>query len=197
MRISIERRSQAFWLICIFLLTGCPSKPSPTPLQPAERPLLERISPAQLPDFQDDEPASSLRSAIEKSLSWYARIPGDRRVSLGRLSVPAGVIRESLDHFAFLVDSGLISADRLSQDFDVFKVIPPDNSGSMIVTGYYEPVLEGSLKPGVEFCRPIYPVPSDLLVIELDRFDGNKFHGERLVGRLEKNSWFHTIHAPK
>jgi membrane-bound lytic murein transglycosylase A len=25
-------------------------------------------------------------------------------------------------------------------------------------------------------------------VIELDRFDGNKFHGERLVGRLEKNS---------
>jgi membrane-bound lytic murein transglycosylase A len=57
----------------------------------------------------------------------------------------------------------------------------------MILTGYYEPVLEGSLQPGVEFGWPIYPVPSDLLLIELDRFDGHKFHGERLVGRLEKN----------
>jgi membrane-bound lytic murein transglycosylase A len=187
MRIGIERRSPAFWLICIFLLTGCPSKPSRTPVQPAERPLLERLSPAQLPDFQDDEPAASLRSAIERSLSWYVRIPGDRQVSLGHLSVPAGVIRESLKHFASLVNSGSISADRLSQDFDVFRVSPADNSGRMMVTGYYEPVLEGSLKPGVEFCQPIYPVPSDLLLIELDRFDGNKFHGERLVGRLEKN----------
>jgi len=186
-RISIERRSQAFWLICIFLLTGCPSKPSSTPLQPAERPLLERLSPSQLPDLQDDEPAASLRSAIDKSLSWYARVPGDRQVCLGRLSLPAELMRESLNHFASLVGSGGISADRLSQDFDVFRVVPPDNSGSIIVTGYYEPVLEGSLKPGVEFCRPIYPVPSDLLVIELDRFGGNKFHGERLVGRLEKN----------
>ena len=187
MRISIERRSQAFWLICILLLAGCPSKPSPTPLRPAEPPFLERLSPAQLPDLHDDEPAASLRSAIEKSLSWYARIRGDRQVCLGRLSVPAELMRESLNHFASLVDSGGINAERLSQDFDVFRVVPPENSGRIIVTGYYEPVLEGSLKPGVEFCQPIYPVPSDLLVIELDRFGADKFHGERLVGRLEKN----------
>jgi membrane-bound lytic murein transglycosylase A len=187
MRISINRRSPVFWLLCILLLTGCPSKPARTPLQPTERPLLERLSRARLPDIQDDEPAASLRSAIEKSLSWYASIPGDRQVCLGHISVPAWVIRESLNHFASLVDSGSISADRLSQDFDIFRVVPADNSGGMIVTGYYEPVLEGSLQPGGEFGWPIYPVPSDLLVIELERFDRNKFHGERLVGRLEKN----------
>ncbi len=187
MRMSIKRRSPVFWLICILLLTGCASKPSRTPLQPSEQPLLERLSPAQLPEFQDDEPVASLRSAIEKSLSWYAGIPGDRQVCLGRISVPAEVIRASLNHFASLVDSGRLCADRLSHDFDIFRVVPADNSGRMLLTGYYEPVLEGSLQPGVEFGWPIYPVPSDLLVIELDRFDRHKFHGRRLVGRLEKN----------
>ncbi len=187
MRRSIKRRYTVFWLICILLLTGCFSKPSRTVLQPAEGPLLERVAPAQLPDFHDDEPAASLRSAIEKSLSWYAAIPGDRQVSLGDISVPARVVRESLEHLASLADTGRISEDRLSQDFHIFRVVPRGNTGRMIVTGYYEPVLDGSLKRGGEYRWPIYPVPSDLLVIELDRFDSNKFHGERLVGRLEKN----------
>jgi hypothetical protein len=65
---SIERRLSAFRLICILLLTGVCFKPSRIPLQPAERPLLERLSPPQLPDFRDDDPAVSLRSAIAKSL---------------------------------------------------------------------------------------------------------------------------------
>jgi len=187
MRRSIERRSTVFLLVCILLLTGCPSKPPRTPSQPAERPILQPVPPEQLPDFQDDEPAASLRSAIEKSLSWYATVPEDSVVSLGDITVPARVIRESLQHFASIADSGTVLKDRLLREFDIFRVVPPDNSGRMLVTGYYEPVLDGSLKQGGEYRWPIYPVPPDLLLIELDRFDRNKFHGARLVGRLEKN----------
>jgi membrane-bound lytic murein transglycosylase A len=140
-----------------------------------------------LPDLQDDESVASLRAAIEKSLSWYARVPEDSTLSLGSMRVPAKAMRESLDHFASFADSGRIDPGSLSQDFDIFRVVPPDNSGRMFVTGYYEPVLDAGLQPGDKFAWPIYPVPSDLLLIELDRFDGNKFNGERLVGRLEKN----------
>ncbi|MGA2402873.1 MAG: MltA domain-containing protein [Syntrophobacteraceae bacterium] len=110
--------------------------------------------------------------AIENSLSWYAKISQDRPVSLAHTSVPAKVFVESINHFVSLADCGRISADALYKD---------------LVTGYYEPVLEGSLKAEAEFRWPIYPVPSDLFLIELDRFDTNKFYGERLVGRLEKN----------
>ena len=182
---GIKRSSAIFLLICLLLLTGCPSKPPQKPKQPAEQPLLERISPAQLPDFQDDESAGSLRSAIEKSLSWYAKNSQEKPIALGNMSVPSKVFVESIKYFEALADSGRITADVLWKNFDIFRIVPPDNSGRMFVTGYYEPVVEGSLKPGSEFRWPIYPVPSDLLVIELGRFDSNKFHGERLVGRLE------------
>jgi membrane-bound lytic murein transglycosylase A len=184
---GIKGRSAVFWLICLILLTGCPSKPSEPPRQPAEGPLLERISRAQLPDFQDDDSAASLRSAIEKSLSWYTKIPEDSRLSLGRIRAPAKVMRQSMELFVSLLDSGRLNADSISQYFDIFRVLNPDDSGKMLVTGYYEPVVEASLKPGAKFRWPIYPVPSDLVTIELDPFDSNKFHGERLVGRLEKN----------
>ncbi len=180
-------RYPILWLICLLLLTGCPSKPSQTPQRPPEGPILERISPAQLPDFQDDESAASLRSAIENSLSWYAKGSQDRPVSLAHMSVPARVFLESLNHFVSLADCGRITADTLCKDFDIFRVVPPANPGRMLVTGYYEPVLEGSLEPADEFRWPIYPIPSDLLLVELNRFDTSKFHGERLVGRLEKN----------
>jgi membrane-bound lytic murein transglycosylase A len=184
---SIRRWPHVLWLICLFLLSGCPSKPSEPPRQPAEGAFLEKISISDLPDFHDDESAASLSSAMENSLSWYAKISADSRVSLGNTSAPARIMRESIEHFASLADSGRISAESLSQDFDIFRLVPADNSGKMLVTGYYEPVVEASLKPGAKFKWPIYPVPSDLVTIELDRFDGNKFHGERLVGRLEKS----------
>jgi len=180
-----KRRSAIFWLICLLLLTGCPSKPPQAPKQPAEQPLLQRISPAHLPDFQDDGSSDSLRSAIEKSLSWYTKNSPDKPVSLGNMNVPSQVFVESIRHFAALAVSGRITAEVLWKNFDIFRIVPPDNSGKMLVTGYYEPVVEGSLKPGDQFRWPIYPVPSDLLVVDLGRFDSNKFHGERLVGRVE------------
>ncbi len=182
---GIKRRCTIFWLMCLLLLTGCPSKPPQAPQQPAERPLLERISPARLPDFQDDGSSDSLRLAIDKSLSWYTKNSPEKPVSLGNMSVPSKVFVESIRHFSALADSGRITADVLWKNFDIFRIVPPDNSGRMLVTGYYEPVVEGSLKPRAEFRWPIYPVPSDLLVIDLSRFDSDKFHGERLVGRLE------------
>src|ERR1039457_6942477 len=125
---GIKKKSPIFWLICL-LLTGCPSKSPQTPQQSTERPLLERISPAQLPDFQDDESADSLRLAIERSLSWYTKNSQKRPDSLGHVSVPAEVFVESINHFAALADSGRITADVLWKNFDIFRVVPPDNSG--------------------------------------------------------------------
>ena len=149
--------------------------------------MFEPVAPAQLPVLLDDERPDSLRQAILKSLSWYARVPDDKPLAFGNRTIAAGVMRESLVHFLSLLDSGRLDTEILAREFDVFRVVPPDRSGRMLVTGYYEPVLEGSLKPGKEFKWPLYRIPSDLLVIELDRFDPSRFQGERLVGRLEKD----------
>ena len=177
--------SPFFWLICLLFLTGCPSGPPPQP--PAEKPLFVPVPANQLPSFFDTGSPDSLRQAILKSLSWYGRVPHDRPLAFGDRTIPASVMQESLVHFLSLLDSGRLDNAVLAREFDIFKVVPPDRAGQLLVTGYYEPVLEGSLKPSQEHRWPLYPMPSDLLVIDLDRFDPTRFHGERLIGRLEKD----------
>jgi membrane-bound lytic murein transglycosylase A len=172
--------------MCLILLTGCPSKPSQSPRQPAEGTVFEKIPRDLLPDFQDQESTASLRSALEKSLAWYMKASEDTQLSWGHFRTPVKVMRQSMEHFVTLLDSGRLNLESISQDFDIFRVVPQNNSGKMLVTGYYEPVIEASLEPGGKFRWPIYPVPSDLLIVDLDSF-GSKFHGERLMGRLEKN----------
>ncbi len=53
-----------------------------------------------------------------------------------------------------------------------------------IVTGYYEPVVNGSRKRGGAFQTPLYGVPDDLVTVELgDLYPQLK--GERIRGRLQ------------
>lgn len=55
-----------------------------------------------------------------------------------------------------------------------------------LITGYYEPILNGSLKKTAKFSYPLYGPPEDMLVIELaDVYP--KLKGMRLRGRLEGN----------
>lgn len=169
-----------FWLICLPFLAGCPEKPT---RQPVERPLLERIALQDFPGHSDDEPTETLRSAANASLAYYDRIPGDKTFPLGDRAVSAKILRDSLARFLELLDSHRLTPESLFEEFDIVRVRPPD--ASMLITGYYEPVLEGSLKRESGFQWPLYSVPSDLLTIDLNAFDPDRFHGERLVGRME------------
>ncbi len=55
-----------------------------------------------------------------------------------------------------------------------------------LITGYYEPILNGSLTKTEKFAYPIYAVPDDMLTIELSGLYP-KLEGMRLRGRLEGN----------
>ncbi len=177
-----SRKSTIFWFACLLFLAGCPAKPPESP--PAN--IFERIQADQLPDTVDDEQAGALRQALVTSISWIERIPPEKTFAFGQHSVKSAVIKDSLVHFLGLLDSGDLNRAALARDFEIFRVVPPDRPG-MLVTGYYEPVLEGSLKPAPDFRWPIYGVPPDLLTIDLERFDPERFKGERLTGRVEKN----------
>ena len=50
-----------------------------------------------------------------------------------------------------------------------FEIIPSSaaaHEADVLFTGYYQPVIDGSLTPGDGFDYPIYGVPADLLVPE-------------------------------
>ena len=65
--------------------------------------------------------------------------------------------------------------------FAPFKVNNQDRSPSGIVTGYYEPLLRGSLKRSHEYPYPAYGVPEDLVSVDVKQYP--LFKEFRGVGR--------------
>ena len=65
-----------------------------------------------------------------------------------------------------------------------WQLVNPDGGRSGTITGYYEPVLQGSRQHQAPFLQPLYGVPDDLLVIDLAEIYP-ELKGMRLRGRLD------------
>ena len=72
----------------------------------------------------------------------------------------------------------------LQTHLDVYSLRSAEGSSDGLITGYYEPVYPGSLKPTQAANVPIYGVPADLIVVNLDSIYP-ELKGKRLRGRLE------------
>lgn len=70
--------------------------------------------------------------------------------------------------------------------FTPYQVINEDGSDSGLVTGYYEPLLNGARKRGGRYQTPIYRVPDDLITVDLSTIYP-ELKGMRLRGRLVGN----------
>ena len=65
-------------------------------------------------------------------------------------------------------------------EFAPWSIISTTTGDTGLVTGYYEPILEGSRVPSAQHRFPIYGVPEDLIVVDLP-----ETRQLRLRGRLE------------
>ena len=70
--------------------------------------------------------------------------------------------------------------------FDPWQVLNPDESAQGLITGYYEPLLQGSLTRTTVYRFPLYGPPPDLLTIDLGDLAPD-LKGRHLRGRLEGN----------
>ncbi|GGI76763.1 murein transglycosylase A [Legionella impletisoli] len=57
-----------------------------------------------------------------------------------------------------------------------------------LFTGYYMPLVKGSLTKTDQFNVPVYGVPKDLISVDLGLFDSDLKHHRRLFGRVKENS---------
>ncbi|MCC6610270.1 MAG: murein transglycosylase A [Burkholderiales bacterium] len=72
----------------------------------------------------------------------------------------------------------------LEANFTPYRVTNPDGTTEGRITGYYEPLLNGSRERRPPFIYPLYAPPDDLLVIDLASVAPDT-RGMRLRGRLE------------
>ena len=179
---------------CVLVLFGgCtffrkPPAVAPTPaVPPKEVPPLAAVTASDLPGFRDDLDRASLARAVRKSLEYYARVPERTSYRLGETRVTARDMRETLEKFLAIVESGASPESlerRVREEFDVYRASGSAPSGRVLFTGYYEPVLKGSLAKTDVYRYPIYRKPDDAVVVHLGKFR-EKYRNERLIGRLQ------------
>ena len=73
-----------------------------------------------------------------------------------------------------------VAREFFENSFVPYAVIAPSGADSGLVTGYYEPLLEGSRTASATHRFPIFGVPDDLIVVDFP-----DFRHLRLRGRLE------------
>lgn len=176
----------ALWII-LFFIVGCAAK--------FEKPLskssdyLVSISEADTLGFTDDLDWESLKLAIDNGLQYYNRLNGDESCDIGNHRYTSKELKETLLAFLNIIQTPGSDDDKLKTiraSFNIYKATGYDKKGSIFFTGYYAPVLNGSLQATDRFLYPIYGVPQDITVINLGKFN-KKYGNERIVGRLLKS----------
>ncbi len=195
-----------FWLffrvlvVLIFLLTaGCAKKIEKPPLPPIavkpEKPTeyvrpgnaLVKVEPDRVPALLDDADALTLEMALLKSVSYYER-NSTRKFQFGHDFYSGADLKSSLLEFLAIIKSNnpLEAKEMAIRDhFNIYRSVGRATTGKVLFTGYFEPIINGSLEKSEKFNWPIYRVPDDLVVVDLSRFR-DKYKGERIVGRVDK-----------
>ncbi|MBB5349191.1 MltA domain-containing protein [Desulfoprunum benzoelyticum] len=124
---------------------------------------------AEEPLFTDDFDRHSLLEAARRQAEYLRRIPEDDHFKLGTRTVSAELLRRSIATFIEIIEqesSPLVISRRVQESFDFLRAGAGENAtfaGSMLVTGYFQPVLDGSLLPIPQFNHPLYRLPPDLI----------------------------------
>lgn len=106
----------------------------------------------------------SIIAALEHSLTFLAK-PGSQRF-YPVAGVQHSEIRTSCEKLLNLLrttDSDSALQEAIARDFRVFMSVGCDNNGTVLFTGYYTPIFDGSLTPDSRFRFPLHKRPADLI----------------------------------
>lgn len=184
-------KSRNFYLFIIamsvfLLLSGCSTKVKKPDIEKPDPLVLLQAS--EIPLLADDLRQEPLELAIGRSLQYYNRVPENREYRFGKRIYTAGELKKSLLEFLDIVRAPWpdeAKRNAILENFDVYRSTGR-NGGSVLFTGYYEPIIPGSLEKTPKYGYPIYKTPDDHIVIKLGKFN-KKYKNERIIGRADKS----------
>jgi membrane-bound lytic murein transglycosylase A len=148
------------------------------------------MRPAYAPRLCDDQSRDSLILALNSQINFLARTAAWPDLKFGPRRVSRAAYARALGDLVQLAQNEPDPAkfsEGLKQRFDFFEVYGDRRWGDAFVTSYFEPEIQGALKPTERFSQPLYRTPPDLLSLDLEKFDA-KYKGERkLRARVSDN----------
>jgi len=139
------------------------------------------------PTIADDLDLDSLRLAIRRSVAYLEKLPPERVVGVEPRQFTARDIMNSLLAFEPLLDLWHCR-ECWSRELAIrFDFIPSSADGELaevLFTGYYQPLIAGSLVATADYAFPIYGRPSDLMVAEQVNLARGAI-AEKVFGRVQ------------
>ena len=165
-------------LVIVFLaLAGCekrravlidhqePQKDYTRQLPPGELALRKITNPSQIPDYaQACFDMNGLLEAIEHSLNYMAKPSSSAFYPYGDITHEHAI--KSLQELKKFATAGLSPQQMntvLRKKFDTYISVGCDDQGTVLFTGYYTPIFNGSPIRTDIFKYPLYKSPNDLL----------------------------------
>ena len=147
--------------------------------QPAS---LRRVVDDHWPRLGDDLSAASFVEAAGYAAAFLDGLPPERVLRFGDEERTAMELARGMRRAAEIVAATPDPSRRveaLQADFVLLASTGRDGRGEVLVTGYFEPVLEARRTPEPPFLHPIYGVPDDLVTVR--NASGTESHA---IGRL-------------
>lgn len=187
------RRFLVFFLL--LSLAGCVPHPPKEPFRQEEPPALPPEK--GFYPLTDDGEKRSLLAAIDKSLEFL-----ERKMAGGypARSIP-GVFGDFFTWektyqtlklfrsiYFFSADQAELEA-KVSENFTFVGRSEEDPRPPLLLTGYFEPVLEGSVEPRDGYLYPIYRLPDDLVEMNGGISSPGNGNGKKKIGRMENGNF--------
>jgi len=183
-------------VVAIFIFTGCATKEPPKDKVVAKAITKESVRPIrklQNYDFSsiittDPKDDPEFFKALEESKQYYSKksiqestfIYDDQNYTgkemFKSLELFEKIAKESVDYGQFIKN--------ISENFDIYET--KNEKGYALITGYYAPMLKGSPVKSEKYSVPLYPVPENLISVNLQKFS-NSLPKKELIGRLDGN----------
>ena len=144
-------------------------------------------SPDQIPTLRDDMDHQSLILAATHHLDYLHTLSPTAKIRIGTEIYSKACLLESMETFLDLLKQRLCPAEfdqAVREKFILYQAggrntgKKNERQGEMLITGYYEPLLEGSLTKSGPFIHPLYAAP-DSLISYRDSVTGKKISGRQ------------------
>jgi membrane-bound lytic murein transglycosylase A len=148
---------------------GCRSAETLSPRLEPFQPVLMRLSPDEYPSFRDMGDRESLMQALRNQIAYFSQPENPPYHALGKETLSSEILKRTLETFLQHLQNGEEDLPQfIRTHFDVYQSTGENGTGAVTFTGYYIPVLEGSLEADEVYRYPVYRLPNDLMVKELE-----------------------------
>lgn len=167
-------------VLAVAIGVGC--APSEERAVPSDELVLYPVPERDWPKLEDDQALENLAQAASLSLGYLGERPSDQLYVIGGYRRTAQELARGTERLLSILSSGG-GSPVLKDEFVLLRSIGRDGKGEVLLTGYFEPILDARRQPVADYRFPVYQVPDDLVSIELRDF-ADDLPDRQLIGRV-------------